>query len=49
MSWDDEFRPKYRRANQEWKWRNTFFTIAKYNTNVYTLLELTRIDRSLVY
>ena len=28
---------------------NTLFTIAKYNTHVYTSLELTRIDRSLVY
>ena len=37
----------YCHANQEWQWRNTLFTIAWLNNNVYTLLELTRIDRSL--
>ena len=39
----------YCRAHQEWQWHNTLFTIAKSNTNMYTSLELIRIDRSLVY
>ena len=39
----------YCRANQEWQWRNTVFTIAQLNTCVYTSLELTPIDRTLVY
>ena len=39
----------YCRANQEWQWRNILFTIAKSNINLYTPLELARIDRSLVY
>ena len=36
----------YCRANQEWQWHNIVFTL---NINLYTSLELTRIDRSLVY
>ena len=36
-------------ASQEWQWHNTLFTIAKLNSGVYIILELTRIDRSLVY
>ena len=36
-------------ANQEWKWCNILFTIVKQNINLYTPLELTRIDRSFVY
>ena len=39
----------YCRANQEWQWRNTLFIIVKWNNNMYTSIELTRIDRSHVY
>ena len=39
----------YCRANQEWQWRNTSFTIAMWNINLYTPLELMWIDRSLEY
>ena len=39
----------YCRANQEWQWRNILFTIVKLNIKLYTPLELTRIDKSLVY
>ena len=39
----------YCRANQEWQWRNTVFTIAQLNTCVYTSLKLTPIDRALAY
>ena len=38
----------YWRANQNWQWRIILFTIVKWNINLYTPFELTRIDRSLV-
>ena len=39
----------YYRTSQEWQWRNIVFTIAKEKNNVYTLLDLARMDRPLVY
>ena len=39
----------YYRANQEWQRRNILFTIGKAIINLYATVELTRIDRSLVY
>ena len=39
----------YCRTNQKRERRNTLFRIDKQNTNVYTSLELTLIDRPLVY
>ena len=39
----------YCHANQEWQWRNILFTIVKEIINLYTTIDLTRIDRSFVY
>ena len=39
----------YCRANQEWQWCNTLFTISKLKTNVYASIKLNQIDTLLVY